>query len=341
MKKLIICSVITALSVSGFAQPGTKPAYKPATKMPVPAIKTVPQVQLKNISDSIGYVFGINIGNFYKQAGIKKINTAIISKAIKDFWGDSARLMSPADADNFLNSAISRIKAAETKRKQVLQIQNKIITDAKNPAFALKGANDTMSYAIGISIANFFKQFGIKDINTNTAEYAISDILIKKKQLISDENANALMNAYIAKLQAEKSEKVIQEGEAYLALNKTRPEVKVTESGLQYEILKDTTGPKPAATDTVTVHYMGTFINGSSFDNSYSRGAPTSFPLNGVIKGWTEGLQLMSPGSKFKFFIPYTLAYGPTDFMSIPGGSMLIFEVELLEIKKAEVKKTE
>lgn len=341
MKKLIFCSILTALSVSVIAQPGNKPVYKPATKTPVPAIKTVAQAELKNLSDSIGYVFGINIGNFFKQAGIKKVNTAIISKAIKDFWGDSARLMTSADADNFLNTAIPRIKAAETKRKQLLQIQNKITTDAKNPVFVLKGANDSMSYAIGISIANFFKQFGVKNINTAAAETAVSDILIKKKQIISDDKANALMNVYISKLQAEKAEKIIQEGEAYLALNKTRPEVKVTESGLQYEILKDTTGPKPSATDTVTVHYMGTFINGTSFDNSYSRGTPTSFPLNGVIKGWTEGLQLMSPGSKYKFFIPYTLAYGATDFMSIPGGSMLIFEVELIEIKKAEVKKTE
>lgn len=341
MKKLIFCSILISLSLSAVAQPGGKPANKTATKNPAPAIKTVPQVQLKNINDSIGYVFGINIGNFYKQAGIKKVNTAVISKAIRDFWGDSARLMTAAGADNFLNSAITRIKEAEAKRKQLLQIQNKIVTDAKNPVFSLKGANDTMSYAIGISIANFFKQFGIKDINTNTAEIAISDILVKKKQLISDENANALMNAYISKLQAEKAEKNILEGEAFLGINKTRPEVKVTDSGLQYEILKDTTGPKPLATDTVTVHYMGTFINGSSFDNSYSRGAPTSFPLNGVIKGWTEGLQLMSPGAKYKFFIPYTLAYGPSDFMSIPGGSMLIFEVELIEIKKAEVKKPE
>ncbi|MBK8953591.1 MAG: FKBP-type peptidyl-prolyl cis-trans isomerase [Chitinophagaceae bacterium] len=341
MKKLIFCSLIVTLSMLSQAQPGNKPVYKPASKPPVPQVKPIAKVQLKNIEDTIGYVFGINIGNFYKQSGIKKLNTAITAKAISDFLSDSAMLMSISVADNFVNTAVPRIQAAEAKRKQVLLIQNKIVTDAAHPTLLIKGDNDTLSYAVGMSIANFFRQFGIKSVQTSTIPAAVSDILLKRKQLISDSVANAVMNVYISKLQAEKAEKNIREGEAFLAINKTRPEGKVTESGLQYEILKDSTGEKPAATDTVTVHYMGTFISGSSFDNSYAGGNPISFPLNGVIRGWTEGLQLMSVGSKYKFYVPYTLAYGPSDYMSIPGGSMLIFEVELFEIKKAVPKKTE
>lgn len=108
----------------------------------------------------------------------------------------------------------------------------------------------------------------------------------------------------------------------------------VTASGLQYEILRDSTGIKPVAADDVTVHYRGTFIDGSGFDNSYDRGEPITFNLRGVIAGWTEGLQLMSVGSKYKFYVPYTLGYGAFDYMSIPGGSMLIFEVELLAVIK-------
>ena len=107
-----------------------------------------------------------------------------------------------------------------------------------------------------------------------------------------------------------------------------------TESGLQYEVLVAGNGQSPAANDTVTCHYRGTFINGKGFDNSYDRGKPISFPLTGVIKGWTEGLQLMKTGATYKFYIPFQLGYGEYDYMSIPGGSALIFEVELFEVKK-------
>jgi FKBP-type peptidyl-prolyl cis-trans isomerase len=125
-----------------------------------------------------------------------------------------------------------------------------------------------------------------------------------------------------------------QEGELFLAQNKKRPEVKTTESGLQYEVLVQGNGEQPTAADTVTCHYRGTFLDGKGFDNSYDRGQPISFPLTGVIRGWTEGLQLMNTGSKYRFYIPYTLGYGEFDYMSIPGGSMLIFEVELIDIKR-------
>ena len=130
------------------------------------------------------------------------------------------------------------------------------------------------------------------------------------------------------------SKKAKAEGEAFLAENAKREGVKTTESGLQYQVLEATIGQKPKATDTVRVHYEGTLIDGTVFDSSYKRGESISFPLNGVIKGWTEGLQLMAVGSKYKFFIPYQLAYGePGAGGSIPPYAALIFTVELLGIE--------
>jgi FKBP-type peptidyl-prolyl cis-trans isomerase len=123
-----------------------------------------------------------------------------------------------------------------------------------------------------------------------------------------------------------------KEGEDFLAANKSKEGVKTTASGLQYKVLKEGKGPKPKSTDTVKVHYRGTLLDGTEFDSSYKRGEPVEFPLDQVIKGWTEGLQLMPAGSKYQFWIPANLAYGEPGNRGIPPNSTLIFEVELLEI---------
>ena len=133
-----------------------------------------------------------------------------------------------------------------------------------------------------------------------------------------------------AKVESEKSK---VEGEKYLTENAKKEGVMVTESGLQYEVMSEGEGAKPVATDVVKVHYKGTLLDGTEFDSSYSRNEPTTFPLNRVIPGWTEGLQLMTVGSKYKFTIPSDLAYGDRDLGKIPANSTLIFEVELLEIQ--------
>ncbi|MFM2339183.1 MAG: hypothetical protein RL115_2376 [Bacteroidota bacterium] len=204
------------------------------------------------------------------------------------------------------------------------------------PAIAplLKTMEDSASYAVGISVANFYKQMGVRKLNTAIVSKAINDLLSGKKALMDDATANTLMNAYITKLQQQKSVPTIKAGEKFLAENKNKPGVKVTASGLQYEVITEGTGEKPTAVDSVTCHYRGTFLDGKTFDASYDRGEPITFSLGGVIKGWTEGLQLMSVGSKYKFYIPYELGYGPSDYMSIPGGSMLTFEIELLAVRK-------
>lgn len=199
----------------------------------------------------------------------------------------------------------------------------------------LKTMNDSASYAVGISVANFYKQMGIKELNTDLVTLALKEILAGKQPLMDDATANTFMNSYINKLQAEKAEPRILEGEKFLALNKTKPGVFTTPSGLQYEILTAGNGPKAGSPlDTVVCHYRGTFLDGAGFDNSYDRNEPTTFQLNEVIRGWTEGLQLMPVGSKYRFWVSHTLGYGANDYMAIPGGSTLVFEIELLEVRK-------
>jgi FKBP-type peptidyl-prolyl cis-trans isomerase len=208
---------------------------------------------------------------------------------------------------------------------------------AKGPAGPVcKNITDSASYAIGLSMANFYKQQGIKNINVTLLNKAINDVMGSKK-LIFDENvANQVMNNYISQMQGEKSKPRIDSGKAFLAKNKLRKEVKTTASGLQYEVITQGTGPKPTLNDSVTCHYRGTLLSGTEFDNSYTRGQPITFALKGVIAGWTEGLQLMSVGSKYKLYIPYNLAYGAFDYGPIPGGSTLVFEIELLEVHKGQ-----
>ena len=206
-------------------------------------------------------------------------------------------------------------------------------TTAVKPAVpVLKTLDDSASYAVGVSVANFYKQQGIQKLNTTLVSKAINDVLGGKGTLLNDKEVNNVLNAYMNKMQEEKVKPVLEAGKQFLAVNKKRPEIKATASGLQYEVLIEGTGPKPKATDKVTVHYKGTFLNGIEFDSSFKNGQPVTFALNGVIAGWTEGLQLMSVGAKYKFYVPHNLGYGMYDYNSIPGGSTLIFEVELIAI---------
>lgn len=195
-----------------------------------------------------------------------------------------------------------------------------------------KNLDDSASYAIGLSVVNFYAQQGVNKINSAMVAKAINDVQAKKKPLLSDAEANSVMMRCMNKAQEAKAKPNIVAGEQFLAKNKTKPGVKTTASGLQYEVLVQGTGPKPTATDSVVCHYAGTLTDGTEFDNSYKRGEPITFAVNGVIKGWTEALQLMPAGSKYKLYIPYHLAYGTNEAGPIPPGSVLIFEVELLKV---------
>lgn len=206
-------------------------------------------------------------------------------------------------------------------------------TIATTTAKPFKNLTDSASYAIGLSVANFYKQQGFKNLNTALIAKAINDVQTKGgKPLMNETQANEAIMFYINP----KLRETIATGEQFLVANKKKPNIKTTPSGLQYEILTQGTGAKPAVIDTVVVHYTGSFTNGSPFESSVASGKPVEFALNRVIKGWTEGLQLMPQGSKYKFYIPHNLAYGVNDNGPITGGSVLIFEIELLNIKPVQ-----
>lgn len=211
---------------------------------------------------------------------------------------------------------------------------SKVKTPPKAPAVACKNLSDSVSYAIGMSVASFYKSRGITTLNTAMVTQAINDVLAGKPCALDEGTGQVVLSNYMSAQKTEKTKTNIAAGEKFLVLNKTKPGVKTTASGLQYEVLAEGSGARPAATDQVTVNYKGTLLDGTEFDNSYKRGQPITFGLNGVIPGWTEGLQLMTPGSKYRFWIPYTLGYGANGYSSIPGGALLIFEVELIEVKK-------
>ena len=197
----------------------------------------------------------------------------------------------------------------------------------------LKTLVDSASYAIGLSVANFYSQQGMKNVNVNAIAKAISDVYNKRKPMLDETTANSCVMKLMSEMQSSKAKPNIEAGEAFLAKNKTNPNVKTTPSGLQYEVITQGTGPKPSATDTVVANYKGSLLNGTEFDNSYKRGEPLTIQVNHVIPGWTEALQLMPVVSKYTLYIPYQLAYGLNDNGPIPGGSVLVFEVELLGIK--------
>ncbi|MFT3934230.1 MAG: FKBP-type peptidyl-prolyl cis-trans isomerase [Chitinophagaceae bacterium] len=218
-------------------------------------------------------------------------------------------------------------------------------TGGGTAAPVFKSQNDSLSYSIGMSLASFYKQQGITDINTAMLNRAINDTKTGKT-LLTEEQMSACVNNFMQKKQMEKMEAsrkangpIIEAnhkaGEAFLAANKTKPGVVTTASGLQYLILKEGTGPKPTPSDKVKCHYHGTLIDGTVFDSSVDRGEPVDFPVTGVIQGWVEALQLMPVGSKWRLFLPSSLAYGDNAAgPKITPGSTLIFDVELLEIVK-------
>jgi FKBP-type peptidyl-prolyl cis-trans isomerase FklB len=202
---------------------------------------------------------------------------------------------------------------------------------------ALRNSQDSLSYAIGLSVANFYKQQNITNINTSLVMRAINDVNKNARLMLDEQQANATIMNYMQKMKAEKAAGNKKLGQDFLAANKNKPGVVTTASGLQYTILKEGTGPKPALTDQVRVHYHGTLIDGRVFDSSVDRGQPIELSVNGVIPGWTEALQLMPVGSKWKLFIPSNLAYGDQQAgPMIAPGSTLIFDVELLDIVKAK-----
>lgn len=195
---------------------------------------------------------------------------------------------------------------------------------------------DKLSYTLGMVIGSQLLGSGIEDLNAEDFAKAVDDVINKRPPVISNTEANSILARFQEEQEAKQAQaglKFKQEGEEFLQRNAKAEGVKVTASGLQYKVLETGLGKHPTAADRVRCHYEGRLIDGTVFDSSYKRGEPAVFPLNGVISGWTEGLQLMGEGAKFRFFIPYQLAYGERGAgASIPPYAALVFDVELLAV---------
>ena len=319
MLRIVCLNVFVLISITIFSQ-NTKKVSVTSQKQPAP--KPVTPKILKDLRDSASYTAGIHIVNKYRSQNIYNFNSAVVGKCVNDLQSGKPQLISNSDADN-----------------AVLAYQNKLMTNtnttATHPAksIALNDSRDSASYAAGIYLINFFREFDITNFNPDIVARAINDLQSQKKPLLNDSLANIVAMRYQYKLQEVKNKNTIDAGKKFLVENKKRPGVKVTPSGLQYEIITVGTGKKPTKKDKVSCNYTGAYIDGTEFNNSYKMGGPISFAVTGVIKGWTEALQMMPVGSKWKLYVPYTLGYGPGQYQAIPGGSALVFEIDLLAIE--------
>ena len=265
------------------------------------------------------------------------------------FFREACQATGDLDGGGFLSSVPDFIPR---RSRRFLTMKNLVIgimlAMLATPVFAenrptLKDTKDKVSYSIGLDIGTTFKKQKM-EINTDVMAAGVKDGLSGANPLLTPEEVRTVMTEFskdmrerAATANKEAAEKNTKEGEKFLAENKAKPGVKTTASGLQYMVEKEGSGAAPKETDTVVVNYRGTLIDGTEFDSSYKRGEPTTFPVNRVIKGWTEALQLMKPGAKYKLFIPSNLAYGPGGAGGDIGpNSTLIFEVELLSVKPPE-----
>ena len=238
----------------------------------------------------------------------------------------------PATATNTTATKSTTVKAGTSSATST----TKIATKLAQAISSYKNNIDSASYALGARIAQTLKTQGFDKLDMAIFQKAMNDVLQNKKLVIAEDVLDKCIGEYQQKASAEKSIKGKTEGKKFLAENGKRKGVITTKSGLQYEVIKNSTDTtKPILTDKVKCHYHGTLINGTVFDSSVDRGEPISFPVNGVIPGWTEALQLMTVGSKWKLYIPSELAYGDRSAgPTIEPGSTLIFEVEILAIEK-------
>lgn len=206
-------------------------------------------------------------------------------------------------------------------------------TSVQKPTTQAMSSLDSLSYAMGVQTAEYFKIDGVARINSEMVKRAYDDVFNNKPLLIPDQQCSMTIQTRLQQIMADKIKTVKEASAKFLEENKKRPGVITLPSGLQYEIITKGTGPIPKATDTIKANYAGTTIDGKEVDNSYKRGSPLVIPVARVIRGWTEALELMPVGSKWKLYIPSDLGYGDNGAGdAIPGGAALIFEIELLDI---------
>ncbi|SFH41126.1 FKBP-type peptidyl-prolyl cis-trans isomerase [Pedobacter insulae] len=253
-------------------------------------------------------------------------------------------------------SLIGLTASAQTAKKTI-PAKKTVVSPAKKPAVTtvkkpvvkpqpFKTNLDSASYALGVNVGSSFKSGGLSMLNFDLLNKGIRDVFAGANPTLTQQQCQEAIQTLFEGFSKEREElakkneeiekqkhmPTINEGATFLAQNKSKEGIKSTESGLQYEVIVPGTGAKPTATDRVTVHYKGTLLSGLEFDSSYKRGEPATFGLNQVISGWTEGVQLMQEGAKYRFFIPYNLAYGGRGAGEIPPFSTLIFEIELIKV---------
>ncbi len=310
MRKIFYSLLLLSFGTTLFSQTKKAPAKKP------PVAKPGAPKLLKDLRDSASYTAGIHIVNRYRSQNIYNFNTMQVSRAVNDMQSNKPLWISHPDGD-----------------RVVLAYQSYLMNNPQStPDANGKALCDSASYAAGVYLVSFFRDFDIVNFNSVIVSKAIDDLQNNRKPLLRDSLANAVAMRYQYKIQEVKNKANIDAGKKFLAENKKRPTVKVTKSGLQYEIITEGKGQKPTLNDKVSVHYTGAYIDGTEFNNSHTMGGPISFAVTGVIKGWTEALLMMPVGSKWKLYVPYTLGYGPGQYQTIPGGSALVFEIDLLSI---------
>lgn len=217
----------------------------------------------------------------------------------------------------------------------IICLVNSTLVSAQTKAEELKTPEDKAAYSIGYNVGQSLLNGGLK-VDIKTIAKGLTDAFAGNESPLDQKDRSTAIREYAENAEKMVSQNNITEAKEFFAKNGKRKEVKTTKSGIQYEVLKEGTGASPKATDEVTVHYHGTLLNGTVFDSSVERKQPATFPLNGVIKGWTEGVQLMKTGAKYKFYIPSNLAYGenPRPGGAIKANAALVFEIELIKVGK-------
>lgn len=287
-------------------------------------------VKLEKEIDSVSYSMGVIIAAGINQGqGVDDLNPSFFANGIDDSFNKNEFLIPVEMVQPTLNNFFSKISQKKTPRNP--QDSTSIIPEITITA----GEVDTASYCLGMSLSDFYISLGMEEINADAVAKAIDDYFHQDQDIaIEQTNANAVVESYFNKLREKIAAENLTEGQAFLESNKNKAGIVSLENGMQYQILTEGNGKKPLETDKVSVHYHGTLIDGTIFDSSVERGTPAEFPVNGVIRGWVEILQLMPVGSKWKVFVPADLAYGENPRPGGPIGPnmLLIFDIELLAI---------
>lgn len=297
MKKLLFLALITLIAFGACKSDGATETSGTSDAHATESATTGSKDARKNAS----YALGMSISNSLKGDGIE-VDYARLYKGMNDAFA----------------------AAMEIDEKEIPVLIQSYIQDSSSTVEKSKA-----SYAFGCSIGKNFQVSGLGDVDVNEFEAGVNDVMSGQKLKFEMVKIDSIVKAY-------QKEELAGDGIKFLAENAKKEGIKTTATGLQYKVIKEGTGKQPKGADRVTVHYTGTLIDGTKFDSSVDRGKPATFPLNGVIPGWTEGLQLMKEGAKYQFFIPYELGYGERGAgAQIPPFATLIFDVELIKIEDA------